>query len=209
MQPLVTLREITCDSDKGQIKSKPINLEVGYGERLMLSGKSGVGKTTLLNIIAGNTKATSGSISYDTKKISNTRKDIMLVPQFPKVLPFSFVFNVTFSRKLNCDQLEHLRSIVRLLDLFTSEEISDKFLLNRKLSGLSGGELYRVGLARAFWHKPSLLLLDEPTASLNDDLSVRILKAISSSFPTILVSTHDELVDSFCNTRYVMHNSNV
>jgi ABC-type transport system involved in cytochrome bd biosynthesis fused ATPase/permease subunit len=133
----------------------------------------------------------------------------MLVPQFPKVLPFSFAFNVTFCSILSCAQLEQLRSIVRLLDLFASEEISDNFLVDCKLSGLSGGELYRVGLARAFWHKPSLLLLDEPTASLNDDLSVRVLKAISSTFPTLIVSSHDKLVNSFCKSRYVMRYPNV
>jgi ABC-type transport system involved in cytochrome bd biosynthesis fused ATPase/permease subunit len=209
MQPLVTLKAITCSSDNGQIKSDPISLEIDCGDRLMLSGKSGVGKSTLLSLIAGQIKPSSGSISYDPKIIVNTRKDIILVPQFPKVLPFSVAFNVTFCSILNSAQLERLRSIVRLLDLFVSEDISDSFLLDRKLSGLSGGELYRVGLARAFWHKPSLLLLDEPTASLNDELSVSVLNAISSSFHTFLVSSHDELVKSFCKSRYVMFHSNV
>ena len=90
MEPLVTLSEITCYSDFGRIKSNPVTLEIDYGEKLMLSGESGVGKSTLLSIIAGQIQPSTGSISYDKSKITSTRQDIMLVPQFPKFLPFSF-----------------------------------------------------------------------------------------------------------------------
>lgn len=209
MQTLVTLREITCDSQFGQINSDPINLKIEYGDRIILSGVSGVGKSTLLCLIAGLVQPTSGTIAYDGKQISNTRQDIMLISQFPKALPFSFAYNVTFRRSLNHEELDILRSIINLLGLFPSEELTDEFLLERRLSGLSGGELYRLGLARAFWHKPSLLLLDEPTASLNHDLSLRVLKALTSSFPTLLISSHDELVNSFCNNQLILHYSHV
>jgi molybdate/tungstate transport system ATP-binding protein len=148
-------------------------LEVRRGEYFVILGPSGVGKTLLLNIIAGILKPQRGKIVVDGRDVTNEppeRRGIALVPQEYALFPHMTVYeNIAYGlrvRKVPKDVVcKEVEGIARVL------EIED--LLDRKPSTLSGGEKQRVALARALIVRPKALLLDEPLASLDPRLRYR------------------------------------
>jgi len=169
----------------GGFSLKDINLSVQKGEYFTILGPTGSGKTLLLEIIAGRYSVKNGRIILDGVDITNLHpkeRKIGYVPQDYLLLP-----HLTVSENITLGKVQLEEDIVNLLNI--------KHLLKRYPSTLSGGEKQRVALARALIRKPKLLLLDEPTSSL--DISIkrvvwRNLDKIKNKLSvTVLHVTHD------------------
>jgi len=166
-----------------------INLSVGEGESLALIGPSGCGKTTLLFAIAGLYQATEGSIAIDGEPIRGTRREIALILQDAGLLPWKTVWqNANLSLKLHGDYPEKTAEHV-LAELGLSES------KQRFPTELSEGMKRRVGVARALSTSPSVMLMDEPLASLDTLTKERIqdlfLKLWSRHRFSMILVTHD------------------
>jgi len=176
-----------------------LSLSVATGEIVALIGRSGSGKSTLLNLIAGIDLPTAGTVrigGVDITALSERdrtlyrRANIGLVYQFFNLIPTLTVEeNVRLPLELNGS---HDRRPVRAL-------LGKVDLLDRAGSfpdRLSGGEQQRVALARALVHKPSLVLADEPTGSLDQETGARILQLLEGlardSGTTLIMVTHSE-----------------
>lgn len=197
----------------GRFALKDINIDIKEGEYYVLLGRSGSGKTRLLELITGLSEPDSGQIWLDgediTKKKIQKRK-IGLVFQDYALFP-----NMTVAA--NIAYPLHSSGTSRKITAGMVESIADKMnishLLNRYIHNLSGGELQRVALARTLVISPKLLLLDEPLASidasLKDDIK-RLLRNLNRSGLTIIHVTHDyrEAV-SLANRVGVMHNGRI
>ena len=142
-----------------------INLEIGEGEYFVLLGRSGSGKTQLLELIAGLTIPDSGEIRINNvdvtfKKIQD--RNVGMVFQdfaiFPNMTVFGNIAYPLHSRKLDRREIG-----LRVAEI--AEEMNITGILGRFPNNLSGGELQRVALARTLVNSPGLLLLDEPMAS--------------------------------------------
>lgn len=160
-------RNNTVDALKG------ISLDISDNGITVILGPSGCGKTTLMNIIAGR-------LSYDGS-ITDVPNFDYLTQDFNLFENMSVLDNLTFVSK-------NMKRINSLLDEFEMSEFR-----NRKVKKLSNGQKKRVQFIRALLHKPGLLLCDEPTAALDHDNTVTLmkeLKKLSSSIQIILV-THD------------------
>jgi ATP-binding cassette subfamily C protein len=180
---------------------KNINLNFQVGKIYGLCGKSGIGKTTLLNIISGLIKPKSGQILINEKKIksSNICKffKIGFVNQNPYIIDGSIFENITFnfnnvSKKINDDK----KKIKKLLNKFNLEKYSrNSFLESNNLSlnqKLSGGEKQRISFLRCIFANPDLLILDEPTAALdkkNEKIFINFLKNYKKN-KIIILTTH-------------------
>ncbi len=151
---------------------KDINLSVQEGEKVCLVGPNGIGKTTLLRILAGLDQQTSGNITY-AKDIS-----IGYIPQ-----KFDDFFGVTVEKFLNAKENE-IAAIFTKLDLNTN-------LCTRLIKDLSGGERTKVGLARIMLAPQDLLLLDEPTNNLDVDALELLEKYVQESNKTFIIISHD------------------
>ena len=168
-----------------------INFEIKSGEFISIVGPSGCGKTTMLRLIAGLDKPTSGSIELDGDKICSTGYERGLVFQNPKLYPWMNIYdNVAFGLKA--------RSVYK-----KSDNEVDYFLNLVGLKGfeksyphhLSGGMAQRAALARALINHPKVLLLDEPLGALDAftrvNMQDEIIKIWKNRKATMLMVTHD------------------
>lgn len=191
-----------------------INLEVERGDFVGIMGVSGVGKTTLLNLLGVLDKPTKGTIFLDgenvftesEREIAEIRnRKIGFVFQFYHLLPeFTSLENVSFPLLIRGvkrgDAERRAFSVLR--------EVSLEEKVNIRPAQLSGGEQQRVAIARALVNEPKLLLADEPTGNLDWKTGKMILGLIQELHQkkglTSVVVTHNEKVAQFCNKVYLM-----
>lgn len=197
----------------GDFKLENINLDLEKGDYYVLLGKSGVGKTVLLEIIAGLIKPDSGKVFLKGENITNEKiqnRQVGIVFQDYSVFPHLTVKqNIGYSlkgKRLSSVQKEKLiNQYAKLTDV--------SHLLHRNTTNLSGGELQRVALARMLVSKPECLLLDEPLASLDIQLKGdlrALLRKINDSGVTILHVTHDyEEAIALSNKVAVIHQGEI
>ena len=188
--------------EKNIVALDSVNLAFKEGELTILKGVSGSGKSTILSLIAGLVKPSSGEIVVDEKKISKIpdhfvskfrQENIGFVFQ-----KYNLINNLSVAENillplvpLNLSKIECEERLVRVLKLFDIENKRDKLVKN-----LSGGEQQRTAIARANINTPKIILADEPTANLDEKLSlefIAILKDLKSQNRTIIVATHDPL----------------
>jgi molybdopterin-binding protein len=197
----------------GSFKLNDINLELVKGDYYVLLGKSGVGKTVLLEIIAGLINPDSGNVFLNKEDITEKKiqkRKVGIVFQDYSIFPhLSVKQNIGYSLKgKNINKQE------KDLLINTYAELTNvSHLLNRGTQNLSGGELQRVALARMLVTKPDCLLLDEPLASLDIQLKGdlrNLLRKINKSGTTILHVTHDyEEAIALSNKVAVIHDGEI
>jgi nitrate/nitrite transport system ATP-binding protein len=174
---------------------KGIDLQVRRGEFISLIGHSGCGKSTVLNIVAGLLKATSGGVILDGREVNDPGPDRAVVFQNHSLLPWLTVYqNVEIAVdkifRGTRSKAERKEWILRNLEMVHMEHA-----LHRLPSEISGGMKQRVGIARALAMEPKVLLLDEPFGALDaltrahlQDEVIRIQAELGN---TILLITHD------------------
>ena len=172
-----------------------INLHIKGGELMSVIGPSGVGKTTILNIIAGLVDIDSGSIVLNGEDITNTppeKRGISYIFQSPLLFPHMNVWeNICFGLDIRKESKAYKEETVnRLLVSLGIKELSKRMPYE-----LSGGQQQRVAIARALAVKPCLLLMDEPFSSLDPELRSsmgKLIKEVQREYSqTILFVTHD------------------
>ncbi len=189
-----------------------VTLDVGRGEWVALVGRSGCGKTTLLNLAGAADLPSRGHVEIEGVRTSTLdddaltelrRRRIGFVFQFLQLLPtLSAVENVELPLQLAGVR----KSRGRALDMMDLVGIPE--LAGRHPHQLSGGEMQRVAIARALVHEPSLLLADEPTGSLDDraaesvmDLLLDMKRQLGTS---ILMATHSLEAASVSDRRLIL-----
>ena len=188
--------------EKSQQILRNFNATIKPGSFTALIGESGSGKTTLLDIIMGIRKPDAGEVIVNCAVDSDVRMSYM--PQETVLLPISLLENIALGVIKNEIDIELAQEVLRVVSL---EKYIPKFDLPPELSGvfqLSGGEIQRVGLARCLYLKPNLLLLDEPTSSL-DALSERLLFETIENLKetaTILMVTHSTQIKNYADSIY-------
>ncbi len=169
-----------------------INLFVSKNTSCAIIGKSGCGKTTLLYTLAGLLQPENGQVEIDNKLITGIRKETGVILQNHGLFPWKTVWqNVSLGLKIRRKKPNFIKkevaTILKKLDIF---EQKDKYL-----NQLSGGQKQRVAIARSIAIKPDLLLMDEPTSSLDaitkEDFQKKILKLYKNQDLTMVFVTHD------------------
>ena len=178
---------------------KDVNLTTKKKETISIIGESGSGKTSLIMLIGGLEKATSGKIFFKNNEITKLsedevseirRKNIGIIFQSFYLIPnYTAVENVALTLELNKFKNPE-KEARQLLDRFG---LSHRF--NNLPSQLSGGEQQRVAIARAIAMKPELILADEPTGNLDTDNSLMIsdilFKYVKEEGSSLIMVTHD------------------
>jgi putative ABC transport system ATP-binding protein len=176
-----------------------VSFDLARGEQVVVRGPSGSGKTTLLAIVGAMLSPTSGEVHLDGEPTSRLREAYRAEIRRRKV---GFVFqDLQLVEGLSATEnvlLPCVPDTIRKKDEVRAHELLDRFGLGKSaaldVQGLSGGERQRVALARALISDPSLLVLDEPTAHLDDARAVSIaeeLHVLAREGRAVLVATHD------------------
>ena len=202
MSTLLKLKKVNLkyQTDKESIKVlKDIDLTTKKKDTISIVGESGSGKTSLIMLIVGLEKATSGKIFFQDQEITALsedevseirRKHIGIVFQSFYLIPnYTAVENVALTLELN--KLKNPEK--------QAEELLDRFGLKNRFnnlpSQLSGGEQQRVAIARAIAMKPELILADEPTGNLDTENSLMIsdilFKYVKDEGSSLIMVTHD------------------
>lgn len=188
------LRLININRCLGDFSLTDINFEVSDGQYYVLLGRSGAGKTQLLELIAGLEHPDTGQIFLDDEEITRQKiqnRKVGIVFQDYAVFPHMTVFdNIAYPLRV---RKEDKKTITEKVEK-AAEAMNIKHILERNTDKLSGGELQRVALARTLITSPRLLLLDEPLSSLDtslkDDLKT-LLRDLNKTGQTIIHVTHD------------------
>ena len=202
MSTLLKLKKVNLkyQTDKESIKVlKDIDLTTKKKDTISIVGESGSGKTSLIMLIGGLEKATSGKIFFQDQEITALsedevseirRKHIGIVFQSFYLIPnYTAVENVALTLELN-KLINPEKQAKELLDRFG---LKNRF--NNLPSQLSGGEQQRVAIARAIAMKPELILADEPTGNLDTENSIMIsdilFKYVKDEGSSLIMVTHD------------------
>ena len=188
----IIINDLSKVYSNGYTALKNINLNIKKGEIFAMLGPNGAGKTSLISIICGIVKQSSGIVTVDGFNIIDdyreTRSRIGLVPQELTLEQFETVFNnVSYSRGLygKKPNPQHIEKILKQLSLWDKKD--------QRLRQLSGGMKRRVLIAKALSHEPTILFLDEPTAGVDVELRQdmwKIVEELRSTGVTIILTTH-------------------
>jgi len=197
-----------------------VSMKIQEGELVVLKGASGSGKSSVLSLIAALSKPTQGEVIVDEKHISKLpdnfaseyrRDNIGFVFQKYNLIPsLSVRENILLPLvPLNPDASDVDEKLNRVMNMFQIDHKADSIIKN-----LSGGEQQRVAIARANVNDPKIIIADEPTANLDEKLSlhfIEMLRELKALKKTIVVATHDPLFFDldFVDREIEMHNGKI
>jgi len=196
---------------------KGISFTINRNERLAIVGKSGSGKTSLLMLMAGLEKPTSGSIKFQEKELTSYTEDqltdfrkenIGIVFQSFYLIPsYTALENVALSLEINFQK----NALIQAEEILTDLGLKDR--LHHFPSQLSGGEQQRVAIARAIINKPKLILADEPTGNLDEENSqviADLLFDVSQKYQkSLCLVTHDLELAKKCDRLMKIDNGTI
>jgi len=188
---MLELRQLSKRYPTGDLALQDVNLRVGAGEVLALIGPSGAGKSTLIRCVNRLVQPSSGQIYLDGQDLGalgasglrQARRQIGMIFQ-----EYALVERLTVMENLLSGRLGYTGFWASWFRRFPSDDIAQAYSLlervglsgmeNKRADALSGGQRQRVGIARALMQSPKLLLVDEPTASLDPKTSRQIMRLI-------------------------------
>lgn len=193
-----------------------ISFEVKKGEVIAIMGENGCGKSTLTQIISKNYEVESGEIRINEDyKIENVsfeswRKVIGIVPQQPHIFNGTVIENICFDDAAkNPEKVNQFINDYGLLDFINSLPQSYMTIVGEEGINLSGGQKQMIALARALYHKPQLLILDEATASMDrksEQFVLKLLSQIKNEMGIIFITHRLHVLKHFCDRIYIIEN---
>ena len=185
-----------------------VSLEIKKGEKVVVKGETGSGKSTLINITSGLLDPTEGRILIDDTEIKienkkNWQKNISIVPQAIFLNNASILENIAIGINRNVididrvkksAKLAHINDFIENLPNKYNEEVGERGIR------LSGGQKQRIGIARAFYRNSNLIIMDEPTNALDletENLVIESIKSLSKNITVIMISHSNNTLKYF------------
>ncbi len=209
-EPAIRVKNVVKWFGEGEARTaalKDVSLDTYFGEMLYIVGPSGSGKTTLLSVLSGILRPDSGSVSVEGSDIWSLSGDKLADFRLHKI---GFVFQDfhLFPRLTTAENVA-IPLILKRMNWSEAIDVAKKYLEIVGLKGradlppvkLSGGEQQRVAIARAIAGQPDILIMDEPTASLDGDTGQAIIRFVKHNILNerrcILIVTHDDRINEF------------
>lgn len=192
-QPILSVHGLTR-SFGDQVVVRDLDLHVGAGERVALRGPNGSGKTTILRCVTGALIPTAGEVDVAGHRAGSRAANLLLGASLSQERSFylrlsgrdNLLFFARFRHRTNASAVAQVRAL--------EEELEIERITAKRLDSCSTGMLQQVALARALLGEPRLLVLDEPTRSLDTDAKRRLWAALDRrSDAAVVIATH--LVD--------------
>jgi cobalt/nickel transport system ATP-binding protein len=209
-EPLISLKNINFSYSPKPLFTN-LNLEVSTGQRLAISGPNGCGKTTILHLIVGLLTPAGGSITLFGDECKNepdfvkARRKIGLLFQDPDDQLFcptvheDIAFGPLNLGKSKDEAMETVKNMLELLDI--------KHLKNKIIYELSGGEKRLITLAGVLAMNPDILLLDEPTAGLDEKSEQKLVDILLSLNHTMIIVSHERsIINNIATSETIVQN---
>ena len=187
----IVLDQVSYNYQGSEIPAvKSVSLKVPSGHTVAFIGASGSGKSTLADLIVGLLIPTNGSVAFENPDFRN----VGYVPQSPGMVTGTISENITLNMgklSVDPDRLNNALSLAHLTELVNTLENGVDTELGAQSDGLSGGQLQRIGLARAIYANPGLLVLDEATSALDAETEAAVsdsLRTLHGKCTTIVIA---------------------
>ncbi len=220
--PLVQLQNISRKYYLGKTEISALdnlNFQINKNDFVVLAGPSGSGKTTLLNIIGCIDKPSAGKVFFEEKEITDTPLEKL---NHLRLQNIGFIFqSFNLIPVLTAFENIELPLLFKGYDEKTIKDLAEKFLqrmgiadkMHQKPANLSGGQRQRLAIARALAGNPSLIIADEPTASLDRKNAIAIIELLRELNDelgvTIVLASHDQMIIDHAKTKLFMQDGKV
>ncbi len=189
------LNNVSVDFQQRQVL-KQVNLRVRRGEELVLTGETGAGKTTLFNVLLGFVQPSSGSVRIKGQSVDkeNVFREIVWVSQNCAIFYGSIADNISlFDDEITHDDILQAAQAAGVTEFSHGLAEGLQTMIGEQGYGLSGGQIQRIALARAFLNQADIILLDEPTAYLDEVSKKQLMDTFDDMFAgkTVIIATHD------------------
>ena len=205
----VEIENLSFSYDDKQLFDK-VNLKIKKGEKVLIKGASGEGKSTLLKIISGVNFENSGSVAFDIngEKIApqNLKGVVSYVPQSPMLFSGTVKENVAFNKNY---ELEDIYEALKLasVDFISYDESGINSIIGEKGLNLSVGQCQRISIARGLISNAPLVILDEATSGLDEKTESEILTKLSSKKDlTVIFVSHRPMFEKLASSVYELKN---
>ena len=195
---------------------KNISFEVKKGEVIAIMGENGCGKSTLTQIISKNYEVESGEMfinedhQFHNISYESWRRIIGIVPQQPHIFNGTVIENICFEDAAKSpEKVNQFLNQFGFIDFINSLPQSYMTIVGEEGINLSGGQKQMIALARALYHKPQLLILDEATASMDrksEEFVLKLLSKIKTEMGIIFITHRLHILKRFCDRIYIIEN---
>lgn len=211
MTDLIEVTDLVKKYDGRKTVLDGVSFSVKEGEFVTVYGKSGCGKTTLLNILGGLDRPTSGEVVIDGENIVDKSEDELARFRLEKIgfvfQDYNLLMDMTIRENvalpLRFSKREGTRRVDQLLKKLEISHIADE-----TANKVSGGEAQRAAIARALINEPRILLADEPTGNLDEENTNAVIemlrRVIDDLGTTLVLATHDRELAAFASTTIML-----
>lgn len=204
----ININNLSYSYDK-KIILNDLSLNIKKNEFIGIKGKSGSGKTTFVDILSGLKASQEGSILVDDNLISLSsslwKKKIGYITQKTTILDDTIANNIIYgAERVDNHDLEKAINLSKLNQFIENQPNGINTIIGEKGSKISGGQIQRIGIARSVYSNPEILILDEPTNSLDSKTEKEFFEGLNliKGQITIILISHNNIVQNYCDSFY-------
>lgn len=203
----IKLKNIDIKYKEAKFHIKINNLIINKNDKISITGKSGEGKTTILNLILGNINCYKGDFLIDNKKVIDTKLDIGVISQEIELFNMTIKENLCLGKNIPKSRLIKYLKELELDDLLLFEKGLNTIVGEKGLK-LSTGQKRRINILRSYLMNKETYILDEPTSNLDKHTEEIVVKFILKYFEdkTLIIATHNKKINRICNKFYIIEN---
>jgi ABC-type multidrug transport system fused ATPase/permease subunit len=212
LEPTIRVRGLGFDYGNGVPVLAGVDLDVAVGESIALVGSSGAGKSTLVDLVLGLLQPTTGTITVGGRALHDVRRQwqrmVGYVPQTIALMDDTVRNNITLGAPDDEVAVHEAIATAQLADVVAGLPLGLDTPIGERGVRLSGGQRQRLGVARALFHRPAVLVLDEATAALDNETEAKlteVLEALQGRITTITIAHRLSTVRNADRTYYLEH----
>lgn len=203
----ITLSNVVIRYPKSNLEIKVNNFIINKNDKISITGQSGQGKTSVINLILGNIDSYKGQVNIDNKNLSDFKLDIGTVSQEIELFNMSIKDNLCLDKRITDDEIIKYLKELELNEILLFKD-GIYTIVGEKGLKLSTGQKRRINILRSYLMNKDIYILDEPTSNLDKHTEEIVVNFILKYFrdKTLVIATHNEKINEICNKFYKFEN---